>query len=298
MFLFLYFETLTMNNLVNNLAMLATEEGYNTTPLNGVGIFKASKSTDRVPLCYSQGIIIVAQGQKKVFFDEKVYEYNPEHYLVLTLPLPAECETIVEEGKPLLSLIIDLDISILSELVRVFDEHGQITRSDNATESRGLFVSHCTDALSCVVERLSECLNSPIDCDVIGKGLVREILYHVLKGPQVAPLFALVTHNTHLSRMERVLKHLHNNFQKHLDVEQLASMANMSPSTFHRNFKQVTASSPIQYVKKIRLNRARELLLDQGLKVKQAAAQVGYESSTQFSREFTRYFGQNPSLCN
>jgi AraC-like DNA-binding protein len=195
-------------------------------------------------------------------------------------------------------MIIDLDMPTLSELVRVFDDHGQINHNDNATESKGLFVSNCTDALSCVVERLASCLNSPIDCDVIGKGLVREVLYHVLKGPQVAPLFALVSHNTHLSRMERVLKHLHSNFQNHLDVEQLAGMANMSPSTFHRNFKQITASSPIQYVKKIRLSRARELLLDQGLKVKQAAAQVGYESSTQFSREFTRYFGQSPSQCN
>ncbi len=97
--------------------------------------------------------------------------------------------------------------------------------------------------------------------------------------------------------MERVLKHLHNNFQGSLDVEQLASMANMSSSTFHRNFKQITSSSPIQYVKKIRLSRARELLQDQGLKVKQAAAQVGYESPTQFSREFSRYFGQSPSEC-
>ena len=131
----------------------------------------------------------------------------------------------------------------------------------------------------------------------MGQSLIREVMFHVLSGPQAAPLFALVSHNTHLSRLERVLKHLHDNYQTELDVELLASMANMSTSTFHRNFRQVTASSPIQYVKKMRLNRARELLLDQGLKVKQAAAQVGYDSPTQFSREFKRYFGLSPQEC-
>lgn len=286
-----------MNNLVDNLMKLANEEGYNNTHLPGVGIFKASSSTPRVPLCYSQGIIIIIQGQKRVHFDQQAYDYNPENYLTLTLPLPAECETIVQESKPLLALAIDLNLTILSELVRVLDEHGKGRHIDNIAESKGLFVSRCTEAFSCVVSRLADCLTSKLQCDIIGQGLLREILFHVLSGPQAAPLFALVSHNTHLSRMEKVLKHLHNNFKGQLDVEQLAAMANMSSSSFHRNFKQITASSPIQYVKKIRLSRARELLQDHGLKVKQAAAQVGYESPTQFSREFSRYFGLSPSDC-
>jgi len=287
-----------MNNTVEHISRLATKEGYNTTNIEGVGIFKASKSTPRVPLCYSQGVIIVVQGKKRVFFDQQSYDYNPDNYLVLTLPLPAECETIVEEGKPLLALVINFDMATLNETVRVFDDHGKLVHRDNIADSKGLFVSDCTDNFSCAISRLSECLNSPIQCDIIGKGLIKELFFHILSGPQAAPLFSLVSHNTHLSRIERVLKHLHSNFQGKLDVEQLATMANMSSSTFHRNFKLVTASSPIQYIKKIRLSRARELLLDQGLKVKQAAAQVGYESPAQFSREFTRYFGQSPSECH
>jgi len=286
-----------MKSVIDNLAILAIEEGYNKTPLSGVGIFKASESTKREPLCYSQGIIIIAQGQKRVHFNQQEFNYNPDNYLALTLPLPAECETIVEVGKPLLALVIDLNLAILNELVRVLDDHGEIKQSNSLAENKGLFISQNTEGMSCVVSRLADCLNSHLQCDIIGQGLLREIYFHILSGPQAAPLFALVSHNTHLSRMERVLKHLHNNFQSSLDVEQLASMANMSSSTFHRNFKQITASSPIQYVKKIRLGRARELLQDQGLKVKQAAAQVGYESPTQFSREFSRYFGQSPSEC-
>lgn len=287
-----------MTSLVNNLTKLATAEGYNTTAINGVGVYKASTTRGREPLCYSQGIIIMAQGRKRVWFDQQAYNYNPDNYLVLTVPLPAECETIVETGEPLLSLMVDFDLSLLNEVVRAFDEYGQAQSADNQAQSKGLFVSQCTSELSCVVERLTQCLQSPLQSEVIGKGLLKEIYFHVLNGPQAAPLFALVSHNTHLSRMERVLKHLHNNFQHNLDVDQLAGMANMSASSFHRNFKLVTASSPIQYVKKIRLTRARELLQDQGLKVKQAAAQVGYESPTQFSREFSRYFGLSPSECS
>jgi AraC-like DNA-binding protein len=284
-----------MQSLIKQLELLAPSEGYNQTFINGVGIYKSSESAQRTPLCYSQGIIFVLQGQKRVFFDEQIYTYNPDNYLVLTVPLPAECETQLTNNNPLLSLIIDFDMPVLGELVRVFDEHGKLNSSDKISNAKGLFVSENTDALSCTLTRLVDCLGSKLQSDIIGKGLVREVFYHVLQGPQASPLFDLVSHNTHMSKMERTLKHLHNHYDDKLDVEQLASMANMSASTFHRNFKQITASSPIQYVKKLRLSKAKDLLQDQGIKVKQAAAQVGYESATQFSREFTRYFGISPS---
>lgn len=283
-----------MNEQINNLLLLAEEEGFNETPLKGVGVYRASRSSERVPLCYSQGIIIVVQGNKRVHHDHKTYDYNPDNYLVLALPLSAECETIVETDKPLLSLMIDFDLGLLGELVRYFDEHHEISRSAHQSETKGLFVNRCTEEMHDAITRLSRCLLSPLQCDVMGQSLVREILFYILKGRHSSPMFALVTHNTHLSRLERVLKHLNSNYQEQFDIEHLAAMANMSSSSFHRNFRQVTASSPIQYVKKIRLNRAKELLLDRGIKVKQAAAQVGYESPTQFSREFKRYFGESP----
>ncbi|WP_448553133.1 AraC family transcriptional regulator [Thalassotalea montiporae] len=290
-----------MQDLIESLTALAPNEGVNKTPLPGVYVFKASQSSGKIPLCYSQGVIWVAQGQKRVYFNESVYEYNPDNYLALAVPVPAKCDTIVEPGKPLLSLMIDFDMNLLNELVRIFTDHGcsQATGVDNTSEkNKGLFVSQCTDNLRCTIVRLAKCLQDDMQSSVLGKSLIREVFYHILKGPNAAPLFSLVSHNTHLSKMEKVLKHLHTHYSGRLDVEQLATMANMSASTFHRNFKQITASSPIQYIKKLRLSRARELLVDQGLKVKQAAAQVGYDSPTQFSREFTRYFGQSPSECN
>ena len=284
-----------MQSLFTQLEELAPSEGYNHTFINGVGIYKSSESAQRTPLCYSQGVIFVLQGQKRVFFHDSIYTYNPDNYLVLTVPLPAECETQLSNKDPLLSLIIDFNMPVLSELVRVFDEHGKANNGDKISNAKGLFVSKNTHAISCTLSRLIDCLGSKLQSDSIGQGLIREVFYHVLHGPHAAPLFDLVSHNTHMSKMDRTLKHLHNHFNDRLDIEQLASMANMSTSTFHRNFKQITASSPIQYVKKLRLSKAKDLLQDQGIKVKQAAAKVGYESATQFSREFTRYFGISPS---
>ncbi|WP_261389182.1 AraC family transcriptional regulator [Ferrimonas balearica] len=287
-----------MTPLAQLLDALAPEEGYNPTALPGVGVYRASTSRPREPLCYQQGIIIMAQGSKRVHLEDQHLDYDPDHYLVLTLPIPAECETRVKPGEPLLSLLVDIDLAQLNALVRLFDEHqlGQ-AGNDRLAEGRSLYVSPMTESFSELVLKLARALQSPLELAALGEGLVRELLFHLLQGAHAGPLFALARHNTHLARLERALKHLHDHFHRPLEVEQLASLANMSPSTFHRNFRQMTASSPIQYQKKLRLTRAKELLLDQGLKVKQAAAMVGYESPTQFSREFKRYFGQTPQHC-
>ncbi|GAA5317675.1 MAG: AraC family transcriptional regulator [Candidatus Pelagadaptatus aseana] len=283
------------SQLVQNVAALAVNEGLNKTPLPGVCVYKTSATLERAPLCYRQGVIFVVQGRKRIFIDSQGYDYNPDNYLVLTLPMAAECETVVEPGKPMLSLMLDLDLALLGEMVRQIDEFRHEHTVDKLSDAKGLYVSRCTSDLSDAVTRLTRCLNSPLESALLGQGLVREVLYHLLLGPQAKPLFSLVSYNTHLARLEKVLAHLHDHYHQHFEVDQLAEMAKMSASTFHRNFQLVTSSSPKQYIKKLRLNRARELLLDRGLKVNQAASQVGYESPTQFSREFKRYFGESPS---
>ncbi len=282
-----------MTPLAQVLASLAPNEGVNPTALPGVRIYRSNQSRPREPLCYSQGIIIMAQGTKRVYLEDRMYEYNPDNYLVLTLPLPAECDTVVTDG-PLLSMVVDIDIGLLHQLVRLFDDHREAPEAARQGEGGSLYVSPMAPALSEAVLQLARCLTSPLESEALGDGLLRGLLYQLLRGPQSAPLFALARHNTHLSRLERALKHMHEHYDEALDIDRLATMANMSPSTFHRNSRLMTASSPIQYLKKLRLSRARELLQDQGLKVKQAAAMVGYESPTQFSREFKRYFGQTP----
>jgi AraC-like DNA-binding protein len=142
-----------------------------------------------------------------------------------------------------------------------------------------------------VVLRLLAALQSPIESSVLGKGLVYELLFRILCGENAAVLYALAMKNTTVAKIEKALKRIHSDYRSAMNVDSLASLVNMSPSAFHRAFNDVTASSPIQYIKKIRLTKARDLLLEQQVRVSEAANQVGYESAAQFSREFKRYFG-------
>ncbi|WMC12251.1 AraC family transcriptional regulator [Oceanimonas pelagia] len=283
-----------MNELAHLLDTLSPREGFNTTAMQGVGVYRASRSVPREPMCYTQGIILVAQGAKRVHLDGRVYDYNANNYLVMTLPIPAECETLVTPGEPLLALLLDIRMDMLQPLIRLLDEHNRLPPQADGAAQPGLYVSRVTEQLSAAAIRLCQCLDSPLTAAALGEGTLREILYLILTGEHAAPLFDLARYNTQLARMERVLKHMHEHYQESLEVERLAALAGMSTSSFHRHFRQATGSPPLQYLKKLRLTRARELLQDKDVKVKQAAAEVGYESPTQFSREFKRYFGVPP----
>ncbi|WP_116473989.1 AraC family transcriptional regulator [Zobellella maritima] len=284
-----------MNELARLLDTLSPREGFNTTTLEGVGVYRASRSVPREPMCYTQGIILVAQGAKRVHVDGRSYDYNANNYLVMTLPIPAECETLVTSGEPLLALMLDIRMDMLQPLIRLLDEHNRLPpQADSTSPQPGLYVSQVTERLSAAAIRLCQCLGSALTATALGEGALREILYLILTGEHAAPLFDLARYNTQLARMERVLKHMHDHFRESLEVERLAALAGMSTSSFHRHFRQATGSPPLQYLKKLRLTRARELLQDKDVKVKQAAAEVGYESPTQFSREFKRYFGVPP----
>jgi transcriptional regulator GlxA family with amidase domain len=143
--------------------------------------------------------------------------------------------------------------------------------------------------------RLVKCLQSETEAQILGPGLVREILYRALCGAQAPVLYSLAMHSGTFSQVARVLKYIQSDYAGKMDVEQLADNARMSASAFHRAFKEVTSESPMQYLKKVRLTRARDLMVQENLKAYIAADQVGYESSSQFSREFKRYFGQSPA---
>ncbi|MHC7431286.1 helix-turn-helix transcriptional regulator [Klebsiella pneumoniae] len=141
---------------------------------------------------------------------------------------------------------------------------------------------------------LPDVMERPLDARILGKQIVREILYYVLTGPCGGALLALVSRQTHFSLISRVLKHIESQYTENLSVDRLAAEANMSVSAFHHNFKAVTSTSPLQYLKNYRLHKARMLMIHDGMKASAAAMRVGYESPSQFSREFKRYFGLTP----
>jgi len=280
-----------MCEIIDLMDQLAEKDGFNYTSLSGVKIFKASQYLPRKPLCYEQGIIIVGQGSKRVFLGENEYEYNPDNYLVLSVPLPVECET---KDIPFIALMVDINIGILNRIIEQMDNHIDLSLLKQKDKHQGLFLAHTTQEIKDLVVRLLSTLQSDVESKVIGPGIVHELVFRIMCGENAAPLYALAMKNTNLSKVDRALRKIHGNYQHAMNIDKLAGLVNMSPSAFHKAFKEVTSSSPIQYLKKIRLDKARTLLMKRGIRVNEVATEVGYESATQFSREFKRYFGKTP----
>lgn len=281
-------------SLAEKMDYLAKVEGVNETLIPGIRIFKNSGSKPRQPLVYEKSIIIVGQGLKRIYLDNRTYDYNPDNYLVMALPIAAECGIHASKSEPLLSMIVDIDMESLNTIIGQMNSRFDHDRFSQKGKQHGLFISPMTNKIRDAVLRLLSALQSPMESNVIGRGIVNELLFRIMCGENAGSLYALAMKNSNLFRVDKALKQIHKNYEKSMNVESLAALVNMSSSSFHRAFKEATASSPIQYIKKIRLNKARGLLEIQGLRVKEAATRVGYESPAQFSREFKRYFGDSP----
>lgn len=269
---------------------LTVHDGEHRTRVEGVLLWRASAPIPRHPVVYQPRIVVVAQGRKRGYLGGQMYSYDPYQYLVLAVPLPFECETEATLDEPLLGVAMDIDSTVLGEMLLEMDED-----APKASVPRGIYSSPLTTELSDAVIRLMECLASPLDSRMLGRQLVREILYRVLRGEQGDALRALANRNDHFTQIARVLRYIHADYARPLTTNALARMAGMSVSVFHQNFKQVTDTSPIQYIKQVRLHRARTLMAYDGHNAGTAAAAVGYESQSQFGREFKRLFGVTPA---
>ena len=273
------------------LRSLATGEGVRPSMLDGVKLMRTDRPLPRTPVLYEPSIVIVGQGRKRGYLGGNVYTYDPHNYLVLSVPMPFECEAEVGADGPFLAVSIRIDLAMLGELLMKMD------RKPAAAERSGPHAIYATPldlALSEATVRLLESLASPTDVRVLGPQIVREITYRVLCGEHGSSLRALIAINGRLSQVQRALERIHADYSGMLDVAGLAEDAGMSVSAFHHNFKAVTANSPLQYLKSIRLHKARMLMIQEGIGAGAAAARVGYESTSQFSREFKRYFGAPP----
>lgn len=277
--------------LAKLLDSLAVNEGFTESSLKNVKFLRSSKTIPKMPVVYEPSIVIIAQGHKNGYLGDKVYRYDPYNYLVLSVPLPFVCETVGTVEEPLLGVSIGVDVTTLSELLLDMDDSDLLSSS----VPRGIYSTQLTDELVNATTRLLESLASPLDGHILGPQIVREIIYRVLCGEQGGALKSLAARHSRFSQIAKVLKRMHAEYDSELDVSILANDANMSISSFHSNFKAVTAISPLQYLKSIRLHKARMLMIQDGIGASNAASKVGYESASQFSREFKRYFGCNPT---
>ena len=278
--------------MVELIRPLIKGDGFYETLIPGVHLFASYKPTPRTPLLYEPMLCIIAQGSKIGFLGDREICYNSGHYLVQTLPLPIEVEVHASEEEPLYGMSVRIDPAMLAELV-VDTEVIQCSTPDLCPKPMDSVV--ITEEMREAVIRLLRALHDPNAAKLMGSSRVREVLFEALQGAQGKALKALINHQGNYSRITQILPQLQSELAEDITVEQLARRANMSVSTFHQHFKQVTRASPLQYIKRLRLLKAQLLLSHDELNVTQTAMAVGYRSVNQFSRDYKRYFGVNPT---
>ncbi|MEY8712155.1 AraC family transcriptional regulator [Mangrovibacter phragmitis] len=279
---------LTLKNKVNHLINIKNTSNF----FDGeISLLYGESPYPRTPVMYEPGVVFLFSGHKTGYLNDRVFRYDVNEYLLLTVPLPFECETTATPEEPLAGLRININIMQLQALLMDIGEEPEFQPHP---VSSGIHSAPLSEPILCAVERLLDVLEKPLDARILGKAIIREILYHLLTGPVGGALLALVSRHTHFSLISRALRRIETQYRDNLTVDQLAMEANMSVSAFHHNFKSVTSTSPLQYLKTYRLHKARLLMLHDGMKAGAAAIQVGYESPSQFSREFKRYFGLTP----
>jgi AraC-like DNA-binding protein len=257
-----------------------------------VKLLYATHHTARTPVLYNPGVVILFQGRKTGYLGEKTFTYDASRYLMLTLPLPFECETFACAQHPMAGVVIRLDNVMLQDLLLAIGDDIPLRQENNPS---GIHGGALDEALLCALDRLIDVMIQPLHARVLGPQIIREILFLLLQGENGGALHSLVNRQSHLAQIARALRLIEQQYAQPLSVELLARQVNMSVSAFHHNFKAMTSTSPLQYIKTYRLHQARTLMLSQGLKASHAALRVGYESPSQFSREFKRYFGVTPS---
>jgi AraC-like DNA-binding protein len=270
---------------------LADGEGFGPTRLPGVKLMRLSCGMAKGPVSYDPSIVIIAQGRKRGYLGDQVFTYDANHFLVLSVPLPFECETLASPDGPMLGISVGVTPATIAELMMAMEKPLPIPMG----KPEAIRANPLGDSLYDAAVRLVEALQSTEDARILGPQIVREITYRVLCGEEGGPLRALAAPHSHFGQISRALQRIHDDFAKPVDMATLAREAGMSVSTFHAHFKAVTSSPPLQYLKTIRLHKARLMMVQGGETAASAARQVGYESASQFSREFKRFFGATPA---
>lgn len=271
---------------------LAPKEGYNLTALASVRLLRSDRPLARTPVLYDPGIVIVCQGSKRGYFGQRTYVYDAHHYLAVSVPVPFTMETDASAECPLLALYLHLDFPLAAELLLQINRLGG---PPEVAEPQSMMSSPMDAEVHLGVQRLLQVLARPMEAAILGPQLLRELYYRILTGPQGPSMRTALASQGRFGKIGMALQQIHASYRQPLDVSQLAHEAGMSTPSFHSHFKAVTCTSPMQYLKSIRLHQARLLMVREGLKAAAACHAVGYESSSQFSREFKRLFGLTPA---
>lgn len=261
------------------------------TGIPGVSLHRRIAPSSPCRTTYHPGVIVIAQGRKQVNLGRNSFIYDASRFLLTAVDLPTVAR-VVEATKehPCLALTLKLDMSMVRELLG----REEIQVAEAPIDKPAMSTGETTPEFLSACCRLVDLLSSPQDLPFLSGLIVREIIYRVLRSPEGARLRAISTLGDQSHRTAKAVAWIAANYAKSLSVDDLAQVAGMGVSTLHHHFRMLTAMTPLQYQKQLRLQAARSLMLNSGLDAAGAAFEVGYESPTQFSREYSRFFGQPP----
>ena len=272
-------------------ARLAPFDGTHQSVMPSLALVRSSVPTVCMPTIFQPCLAIVVQGRKSALLNDEVFHYDPLNYLVVSVTLSGMGQVLEATPEhPYLSLRLNLDLEEIARLVLELGDRG----ASPAAADRGLFVARLDEPLLDAVLRMVKLLDTPEDIGVLAPVVQREIYYRLLRGELGSRLVDLAQCEGGNHRVVRAIEWLKQHYAVSLRIEELADAVHMSPSALHHRFKAVTAMSPLQYQKHLRLHEARRLMFADGIESATAGHRVGYESASQFSREYRRLFGAPP----
>jgi AraC-like DNA-binding protein len=277
--------------LARGIAAHAQSPGEHPTAIPGLVLFRRTAPSACYRATYEPSLTVFVQGRKLINLGGTQYLCDGSSFLLSSIDVPVQSQIVeASEEVPLLSMLLRLDIPTVREVLSRED----LPEPEPSSQRRGLAVGVATAGLLGACTRLIEVLDTPEDVPFLSHLIQREIVYRVLKTPQGERLRAIATAGDLSHRTARAIAWLRANYTKPLHLEELAAVARMGVSTLHHQFRALTAMSPLQYQKQLRLQAARQRMLMDGIDATNAAYEVGYESVSQFSREYSRFFGQPP----
>ena len=277
--------------LASRIAGQAQSAGEHPTAISGLTLFRRTEASPCYRATYEPSLTVFVQGRKLINLGGTEYLCDGSKFLLSSIDVPVQSQIVeASEEVPLLSMLLRLDMPMVGEVLSRED----LPEPEAASHRHGLAVGETTAGLLSACIRLVEILDAPEDIPFVSPLVQREIIYRILRTPQGERLRAIATRGDLSHRTAKAITWLRANYTKPLRMEQLAEVSRMGVSTLHHQFRALTAMSPLQYQKQLRLQAARQRMVTAGLDATSAAYEVGYESVSQFSREYSRFFGQPP----
>ena len=285
-------ELAQLNQLI---AQTALSDGFSGLEIEGVGVFKASARQAKAPQLYEPLLCLVTQGQKRCHVGESSYLYKEGDFFINFLPLPVETEvTCATPDRPFLAAALDIDLVKLADLILQLERLGLTSKPEAPQTSSCVVVGRADDELIDVFYRLVKTGNHTLESQLLGPAIIDEIYFRILTSQYGYALRLLLNQYGCIQPIARAVNFIHSNLDKSIQVQELASLSNMSKTAFFNTFKRLMHVPPNQYIKATKLQKA-QTLLKQGMQAGQASFKVGYNSFSQFSREYKRFYGFPPS---